>query len=166
MKRKVRVSAKAIIIRDGRLLAMHHVDAEGDYFLLPGGGQHNGENLISTVKRECMEEAGVIVEVGDVLYIRDYIEANHEFARDKPDFHQVEIMFQCKLLDGSKLGRAEEMDTRQIGVCWIPLGEIENYRIYPKLLIKLLKDNKINRARTYLGDLLPDKTSSVCMQTV
>ncbi|MBL7162488.1 MAG: NUDIX domain-containing protein [Anaerolineales bacterium] len=153
MKRKVRVSAKAIIIRDGRLLAMHHVDAEGNYFLLPGGGQHNGETLISAVERECQEEAGVKIEVGDVLFIRDYIEANHEFARDKPDFHQVEIMFQCKLLDDSKVGRAEEMDTRQIGVCWIPLGEIEKFRIYPKILKTLLKDNKLNKQKIYLGDV-------------
>lgn len=153
MERKVRVSAKAIIIQDGKLLAMRHRDADGDYFLFPGGGQHNGENLISTVERECLEEAGVIVDVGAVLYIRDYIEANHEFAYDRPDFHQVEIMFQCKILDDSNFGRAEEMDTRQIGVTWIPLAEIENYRIYPKLLIKLLKDNKINRRRIYLGDV-------------
>ena len=132
---------------------MHHRGADGDYFLLPGGGQHNGESLVSTVERECMEEAGVKIEVGDVLYIRDYIEANHEFARDKPDFHQVEIMFQCQLLDDSNLGSAEEMDTRQIGVAWIPLDKIENYRMYPKLLVKLLKDNRIDRGRVYLGDI-------------
>ena len=147
--KKVRLSAKAIIIRDGKLLAMHHRDSDGDYHILPGGGQRNGENLISTLKRECMEEAGVKVMVGDVIHIREYIADNHEFSAHKPGFHQVEIMFQCELLDNSEIGNGKHMDERQIGVSWLPLDKLAQYRLYPAILREVLRDN--SRQSIYLG---------------
>ena len=153
MKRKVRISAKAIIVRDGNLLAMHHIGIDGDYYLLPGGGQKSGESLAETVERECMEEAGVVVKASDVLYIRDYIEANHEFAGERPGFHQVEIMFQCEIVDDSEIGNPLGMDARQIGICWIPLVDIETFNFFPKELKEILKDSKGKRNKVYLGDI-------------
>jgi len=147
----IRVSAKAIITHNGKLLTMHHRDADSDYYLLPGGGQRNGESLISTLERECMEEAGVKVMVRDVLYIRDYIADNHEFAEFSPGFHQVEIMFQCQLLDSSKIGQGKEMDERQIGVSWLPIDELDQHPLYPAILKKVLRKNYSKS--TYLGDV-------------
>ena len=147
--KNVRLSAKAIIIHDGKLLAMHHRDSDGDYHILPGGGQRNGETLISTLERECMEEAGVKVMVGDVIYIREYIADNHEFSAHKPGFHQVEIMFQCQLLDSSEIGKGTHMDEWQIGVTWLPLDELDQHRLYPTILRKILRDN--SPQSIYLG---------------
>ena len=117
--KNVRISAKAIIISNDKLFAMHHRGSDGEYYILPGGGQRNGESLISAVKRECVEEAGIKVVVGDVMYIREYIGDNHEFAGQKPGFHQVEIMFKCEILDESEIGKGKRMDERQIGVSWL-----------------------------------------------
>ncbi|RLD08108.1 MAG: NUDIX hydrolase [Chloroflexota bacterium] len=147
--KKIRLSAKAIIICDGKLLTMHHLNEDGDYYILPGGGQRNGENLISTLKRECMEEAGVTILVEDVMHIREYIADNHEFTGQKPGFHQVEIMFRCQLLDSSKIGQGEEMDERQIGVSWLPVDELDQHNLYPAVLRNVLKDNNIQTI--YLG---------------
>ncbi len=146
----VRISAKAIIIKDRRLLVMHHRSTDGDYYILPGGGQKNGETLEAAIQRECLEEAGVKVGVVDVLFIRDYIEANHEFAGLNSGFHQVEIIFECQLLDDSTLGQGIQMDMRQIGVFWLPLDELSQYPLYPKILTDLVthKFHKI-----YLGDV-------------
>lgn len=149
--KNVRVSAKAVIIENGKLFAMHHRSSEGEYYLLPGGGQVNGENLIAAVMRECLEEAGIQVVVGDVIYIREYIEGNHEFAGQKPGFHQVEIMFECEILDGSGMGKGVQMDERQIGVSWLPLAELERYRLYPAILKKVLQENR--KGSIYLGDV-------------
>jgi 8-oxo-dGTP diphosphatase len=147
----VRISAKAVIILDGKLLVMHHFGSQGDYYLLPGGGQHNGENLITTVERECLEEAGVRVKVGDVLFIRDYIEANHEFAGERSGFHQVEIMFRCELIDGEGLGTGKVMDTRQVGVAWLPVDRLGDYIIYPKILKQVI--GRDDNHPIYLGDV-------------
>jgi len=147
----VRVSAKAVIINNGKLFAMHHRRPDGDYYKLPGGGQKNGESLVSTVKRECKEEAGIEVRVGDVMYIRDYIEDNHEFAGQKPSFHQVEIMFKCEILDGSEIGKGKLMDERQVGVSWLRLDELDQCRLFPAILKKVLRDS--SKKSIYLGDV-------------
>jgi len=148
--KNVRISAKAIIIKNGKLLVMHHCDSDGTYYILPGGGQRNGESLIAAVKRECLEEAGIKVAVGEVMYIRDYIGDNYEFA-EKPGFHQVEIMFKCEILDGSEIGNGKQMDERQIGVSWLLLDELDQYRLFPAILKDVLKDNK--KESIYLGDV-------------
>jgi len=57
--KKVRISAKALVIHRGRILLMKAMDQSGKYYLLPGGGQKNGESLAKTLKRECLEETGV-----------------------------------------------------------------------------------------------------------
>jgi hypothetical protein len=35
----VRTAARAVVVRDGRLLAITMRDNEGDFYILPGGGQ-------------------------------------------------------------------------------------------------------------------------------
>jgi len=149
--RKVRVSAKAVIIEDNQLLVMEHNGDDGIYYILPGGGQRNGEDLVSTIKRECFEEAGIEISVGDVLYLRDYIEGNHEFAGHKPGFHQVEIMFSCRMLDQNVLGGGEKMDERQIGTAWLPMNSLKQYALYPAVLKEVITDAE--NKRIYLGDV-------------
>jgi len=146
----VRVSAKAVIIRDGKLLAMKHKSDDGDYFILPGGGQRNGEDLSSAVRRECLEEAGIRIEVGDVVFIRDYIADNHEFAEYSPGFHQVEIMFSCDILNDNEIGMGGCMDDKQVGIAWLPLNNLEQMNLYPKILKSVIGNpgTKI----IYLGD--------------
>ncbi|MEW6229222.1 MAG: NUDIX domain-containing protein, partial [Bacillota bacterium] len=116
--RTIRVSAKAIIIQDGKLLATKNVDHWGVFYLLPGGGQEPGEPLPDALKRECKEEIGVEVQVGDLLFVRDYIASNHEFAEWDGDVHQLELMFSCTLLDGQVPRNGVQPDTRQVSVEW------------------------------------------------
>lgn len=147
----VRVSAKAVIIEDGRLLAVHLRGRSGDFYLLPGGGQETGESLAETLHRECVEELGVDVAAGRVLWIRDYREKNHEFGDRRPEFHQLEIMFECSLLgepDPSARG-----DSGQIGLAWIPLDEIEEWPFWPKALRGPLAGGLPDTGAVYLGDV-------------
>jgi len=76
----LRVSVKAVIIRNGRILVTANRDRDGMFFLLPGGGRQFGEPLSTALRRECNEEVGVDVEVHELVLVRDYISANHEFA--------------------------------------------------------------------------------------
>ncbi|MEO6457867.1 MAG: NUDIX domain-containing protein, partial [Chloroflexia bacterium] len=66
----VRTSAKAIILHDGKLLVVKFQDDVGFWFQLPGGGQEPGETLPEAVRRECLEEAGAEVVVGDLWFVR------------------------------------------------------------------------------------------------
>jgi hypothetical protein len=48
-----RKSAKAVIVRDEKLLVIVKRGAEGEYFVLPGGGQEHLESLPDALRREC-----------------------------------------------------------------------------------------------------------------
>ena len=148
--KKVRISAKAIIIRNGRILLMRARDRSGTYYLLPGGGQLNGETLHYAVVRECLEETGTLVRPGRARYIRDYIAGNHEFAKLERDFHQVEIMFVCAYI--RKTGTASVPDQRQTGASWMPLERLAGIRLYPSLLKTLISPSGRLRGPVYLGD--------------
>jgi ADP-ribose pyrophosphatase YjhB (NUDIX family) len=88
-----RNSAKAIIIEGGRLLTICRLDPiHGEWFLLPGGGQHPGENLHDALRREVREETGLEIEIGDLVFVREYIGVHHEFADEDSRFHQVEFI--------------------------------------------------------------------------
>lgn len=154
MKKRVRISVKAIIIENDQLLCNHYRTDSGDeYYTLPGGGQNHGETLTEALVRECQEEISADVKVGSLLYARDYIAQNHEFARPGDHFHQMELMFQCDLVSYDTLGPGVEPDARQIGVSWIPLETLSDYPLYPQTLKPMLANQFVAKGAVYLGDV-------------
>ncbi|HHW14889.1 MAG TPA: NUDIX domain-containing protein [Firmicutes bacterium] len=157
-----RLSVKAVIVQGGRLLVTRNVDREGVFYLLPGGGQEQGESLPEALRRECREEIGVLVEVGDLLFVRDYIGRNHEFAEVDADFHQVELMFACTLPNGHLPRTGAQPDARQAqvwrqtGVEWLEVARLGEYRLYPRVLVDALRSllqSPSKRHPVYLGDV-------------
>jgi len=148
----VRVSVKAVIVVDGRLLVTRNQDEAGDYFLLPGGGQQHGESLRDALIRECREEIGADVEVHDVLMMRDFIGRNHSAAPRYHDFHQLEIFFRCTLLGELAPDGGTSPDQGQIGVEWLDLAALNGQRIYPTALPSLLS-GPMTGSPIYLGDV-------------
>jgi 8-oxo-dGTP diphosphatase len=129
--RPVRISAKAIIIQDGKLLTLHKMGEEVEYYALPGGGQNGGETLPEALRRECMEELSLEVEVGQIVYIRDYISANHEFARFNSESHILNIVFACRILSGVPQPGSVP-DSRQVGIEWLPIDDLPNLPFFPQ----------------------------------
>jgi 8-oxo-dGTP diphosphatase len=74
----IRNFVKALIVQEGKLLVTKNNDEEGEFYLCPGGGQEHGETFHETLQRECMEEIGQEVEIGELLFIREYIGKSHE----------------------------------------------------------------------------------------
>lgn len=146
----IRNSAKAIIVKDNRLLLTKNRDQQGFFYLFPGGGQEKEEELRAAVARECMEEIGCEVEVGDISYIREYIGKNHEFAEWDSDIHQVEFYFECRIKDGGSDFQGTNPDEHQVGVEWIDLERLTRLRIYPRKLAERIL-NKRHEPR-YIGD--------------
>ncbi len=146
---RFRNSAKAVILKDNKLLAIEKVDRDGQWYLLPGGGQEFGETLIDALKRECLEEIGAEVEVGNMILCREYIGRNHEFAETDSDFHQVEFYFLCTLTSDVNENSATKPDIGQTGIRWLSLSGDNNIRLYPKFLLSELKSIS---EFTYYGD--------------
>lgn len=143
----IRNSAKAVIIKDNRLLALKCILDNSLFYQLPGGGQLNGETLTKALKRECQEEISADVVVGDLLFLREYIGGWHG-----PDWHQVEFYFSCKLADGAKCAPGTEPDKVQIDIVWLPLDKLDQYPMRPNVLISRLMRNKWSRC-VYLGNV-------------
>ena len=130
----IRYSAKAVIIRDNQLLVLEKSDEQGEWYVLPGGGQRRGETLDDTLRRECAEEIAIVPVIGDLLWIREYIGANHEFAKQDRERHQVSLMFQCTVPDSYEPTLGRKPDSGQKAVRWLALDQLMSRRVYPLVL--------------------------------
>lgn len=68
---KRRINVRAIIFKDGKLLAVKHKTQSGEeasYWALPGGGLDPFERLDKGIQREMLEETGIEVNVGRILF--------------------------------------------------------------------------------------------------
>lgn len=130
-----RVGVKAIIIHDGRLVAVKKHDERGPLYSFPGGGQEAGETLVQAVRREVREETGRDVHVGQLLFVREYIGKNHEHAETDTAVHVVDHLFLCALHDPLAPLHALAPDADQAGVEWLPVARLADYRFFPRTLI-------------------------------
>jgi|LGOV01.1.fsa_nt_gb ADP-ribose pyrophosphatase YjhB (NUDIX family) len=151
-KSNIRNSIKAIIIRDNKILLTHNEYGGEKFYLLPGGGQNHGETIINALKRECLEEIGSSVEMIKLRFIREYIGKNHQFASEDSNVHQVELMFECRLIN-DKLKLTEDKDDFQIGFEWIDLDNLKNIKIYPDTLKEVINSEGEFSSTIYLGDV-------------
>ncbi|MFC7394774.1 NUDIX domain-containing protein [Scopulibacillus cellulosilyticus] len=155
---KIRHSAKAIIIKNGKLLVTENKDNFGTFYLLPGGGQKHGEDLHQALKRECYEEIGIRVEPKELIYLREYIGKNHEFHAFDGDVHKIEYIFLCKPASEDEPQAGRRPDQYQTGVTWLPLADLMDYRFYPKAACPLITERfyikeHIDEQPVYLGDV-------------
>ncbi len=151
--RHIRTAARALIILDQKVLSIKMCDKTGIFYILPGGGQRHGELLTDTLIRECLEEIGTNVEVGELAYVREYIGKNHEFNQMHHTFHQVENVFHCRLTKPQEIDFDTQSDKKQIGVEWIRLEDLPMRRFLPKTIKPFFKSGKFVTCRNYLGDI-------------
>lgn len=71
---KRRIGVRAIIFKDGKLLAnkFHSESGESAYWATPGGGLDPHESLEQGLARELMEETGIKAQVGKLLFIQQF----------------------------------------------------------------------------------------------
>lgn len=71
----IRKAVRAVVFDNDNKIALLKI-SKHNYFKLPGGGVEKGEDLLSALKRECLEETGcqIIVkdEIGKILEYREY----------------------------------------------------------------------------------------------
>jgi len=147
----VRNSVKALIWNDGKLLAVRIAPKGKPFYVLPGGGQELAESFTDTLHRECREELGAEVEIGELVLVREYIGRNHEFADTDYDYHQAEFMFECKLL--TPLGSLHEKNpdaAYQEGFFWVSPDDPE---LFPHILAECFDENGKRICPLYIGDV-------------
>ena len=124
MERNVRTSAKALIIKDGSMLAIKINDNGEEFYIMPGGGQNAGELLQDACRREVAEEVGIDVKVGDAVFII-------EGSEGEP-FHRVDIVFLCEYLGTTDA--EHHGDNNQTGYEWLMIETLNKAPLYPSKL--------------------------------
>ena|SRR5579864_8339053 len=145
--RSIRVNACAVIVRDGAiLLAEFDDETAGLHYNLPGGGVDPGEPLHAAVRREVREETGAKVTVGRLLLVWEYVPAHHAYKYG--DRHKIALCFQCELVPGSEPHFPIQPDRDQTGVCWLPLADLPNAPLIPKIGDRLITALSVPQAET------------------
>jgi 8-oxo-dGTP pyrophosphatase MutT (NUDIX family) len=84
-----RTAARAVLFDAAGNIAILHVRKHG-YYKLPGGGVDAGEEIMSGLARECMEETGCNIVAGDEIGIV-------EEYRDRVPLHQLSYCYFAKV---------------------------------------------------------------------
>ncbi|GAB2963541.1 NUDIX domain-containing protein [Micromonospora polyrhachis] len=150
----IRTSAKAVVIHNGRVLLQRATWEGMDCYFLPGGGQHPGEPLDAAARREVHEETGLTVHVVRMLWLREYIGANHEHADTEADTHRVEAIFHCtpEGTPGQLSGHAK--DDLQTGLEWVELEKVSGLNLLPHALRQPIAALAVDDLHIgYLGDV-------------
>ena len=76
----VEFAVKALIINDGRFLAVHKMGLDSPKYELPGGRLMFGETAEETVVREVLEETGLCVSPVELVDTWNFIKGNRQIA--------------------------------------------------------------------------------------
>lgn len=144
MNRPIRNSAKALIIKEGKMLAIK-LDDNGDvFYIMPGGGQESEEQLSDAVYREVSEELGIEIIPKDLVFVIEGIHGER--------FHRVDLVFLCEYV-GEIPDAVLHGDTNQTGYDWLDIENLISQPLYPsKLRRQIINLYHGEKYKTYLGN--------------
>ena len=111
------VRVVTVILRDNQILLMKHRRRGLFHWALPGGAVQEGETVSDCARRELVEETGLEVQLGKLLYVADVISPD----RRK---HTVNLIFLAEITGGEfgvtpKKTLGEHLDEAH----WFPLDD-------------------------------------------
>jgi 8-oxo-dGTP diphosphatase len=128
-----RLAVRAIVIEQGNILLSKYCDGHNIWYVLPGGGVHEGETIEEAFARETKEECGNTLPFLDVVFSRDVIADRQPTTTLASGYHQVEINIKSHLEYGTPIS-IEVADKHQVDVVWLPLENIKNVEFHPSSL--------------------------------
>lgn len=133
-EKKIIIKVRAIILYEGKLLAVRHPH-DTSFAALPGGHLEWSEDIKECLSRELIEELGVKPDIGKLLYINNFTQIDNK--------QYVEFFFEVKngadYLNIEKLSRSHAHEITEI--VWV--SPIDNIRIMPKSLGEYFKAGKM-----------------------
>lgn len=127
------VGVGGVVFREGEVLIVKR-GSEPSYgkWSIPGGLVNLGETVAEACAREVEEETGIIVEVGEVVDVCDYIERD---ADGRVRFHYVIIDFLAVPVGGALRAGSDVLDAKFVRI--EELGEYDLTRTARRVFKKL-----------------------------
>ena len=109
---KTRAGSRAVILRGEDILLSH--EKTTDVWMIPGGGQEEGETPEACCVREAEEETGCIVRpMEHFLTLNEYYE----------EYRYITNYFSCEVAGQGRLHLTEAEMRRGLTPVWLPLQE-------------------------------------------
>ena len=144
MERTIRNSAKALIIKEGQMLAIRIKDKDEEWYIMPGGGQESEELLADAVCREVAEEMGIAVTPKELVFVIEGVYGE--------TFHRVDLVFLCDYI-GEIPNAVSHKDRNQIGYDWLDIHTLNHSKLYPsKLRRQIMNLCEGKPYKVYLGN--------------
>ena len=130
-----RLSAGVLVEFEGKLLLVRHLRPKKyDFWVAPGGGVEEAEELAVAAKREVREETGLEVETDKLVYIEELIQ---------PDLRICKFWFTARLIGGQMSVAAPEAKSEHIiEAAWLSRAEMANKTVFPPVLVSRYWEDK------------------------
>lgn len=126
------VGVGAVVIKEGKvLLVKRGIPPKEGFWAVPGGSLKLGETIQEGAEREILEETGVVIRAGKILYVFDMIERDEQ---GKTRFHFVVIDVEGEYISGEARGGSDALEA-----CWVSPAECRNMAVSANTL-KLLEE--------------------------
>lgn len=102
--KRFNIRVYGLCVEQGRILLSDEVRMGIHMTKFPGGGVEFGEGLEAALHREWMEELGVSIEVGEILYVNPFL----QISAFHPDDEIIAMYFRVHL-KGTIVGRLSEI---------------------------------------------------------
>lgn len=136
---KLNVRAAGIMIHNGKILV--HKNINSDHYALIGGRVKIGENSAETIKREIKEELGKDIEItGYIATIENFFEMKDSKYHEIMFVHKIEFVNEDDKNIEYIMKNIEGKDYLQYE--WLELSKIDKYKLLPKTIKDILKENK------------------------
>ena len=129
-RRRQRIGAYAVILREGRILLtrLSHGEVADERWTLPGGGVEFGEDPREAAVREVHEETGLDAEVAE--HGRVYtVHRTGQRAGEPFEFHALRIVYEGWVPPDSPEPHVVEVGGSTIDARWFPLEDVVSGRV-------------------------------------